>query len=172
MFKERKELNRPLQTGLNLHTPALSKISMDFKYMPCSSKQYRYIFVLLCEVTNFIIALPLKTTQAADVCTAILEGHIKSFGSHAHIICDEDPVFMSCLEQYFFQQLGFKIVTHRITFHKSLFAEHSSQNLSNVLMKHLSGLGCDWDSFFGQDMLKYSSYTYPNMNGLSPLNVL
>ena len=71
----------------NINTPALSKISMDIKYMPYSTKQYKYTLVYLCEVTNFLIALPLKTVQTVDVCSAIINECIRYFAFPTHIIC-------------------------------------------------------------------------------------
>ena len=56
MFKEDKQPNSPFQTGVNLDTLVLSKISLDIKYMPGSTKQYKHILVLLCIVTNILIA--------------------------------------------------------------------------------------------------------------------
>ena len=90
--------------------------------MPCSTKQYKCILVFLCEVTNFLQALPLKTTQTLDVCAA--NGYIKYIGSPTHIICDQSPAFMSSILQYFFHTFGIKILTVSVTNYKCLLGEH------------------------------------------------
>ena len=81
MLKQGKQTYRPLREQINLNTPTLTEISMNIKYMPSSIKQYKYILVLLCQMANFLVALPLKITQTADVCNAIIGGYIRYFGS-------------------------------------------------------------------------------------------
>ena len=121
MCKEGRQPTIPFQKRININTPALKKITTDIKYMPSSAEQYTYILVLLCEVTKFPNSITHKTTETADVCTAIMDGDIKYFGSPIYIIYDQDPVIMSSFAQYFFQQIGIKILTVNITNHKSLF---------------------------------------------------
>ena len=58
LFKKGKEFKRPYQKRINLNVPAMTKISMDIKQMPVN-KGYSHILVLLCEVTNYMVALPL-----------------------------------------------------------------------------------------------------------------
>ena len=91
MFKEGYRL---FQKRININTPTLTKISIDIKYMPNLTKQYKYIPSPFCEITNFLIALPLKTTLTADSCTAIMDGCIKYFGLPTYIIGNQDPAFM------------------------------------------------------------------------------
>ena len=40
----------------------MTKISMDIKQMPVD-RDYSHILVLLCEVTNYMVALPLMSTR-------------------------------------------------------------------------------------------------------------
>ena len=40
---------------------ALSHISMDIQHMPPSKDKFSYILVMLCETSNFIVAVPMKT---------------------------------------------------------------------------------------------------------------
>ena len=61
LFKKGKDFKRPYQTKINLTVPAMTKISMDIKQMPVN-KGYSHILVLLCEVTNCMVALPLMST--------------------------------------------------------------------------------------------------------------
>ena len=70
-----------------------------------------------------------------------MNGYIKYFGFPFHIICDQDPTFMSSLAQYILQHFGIKILTVGITNDKSLLVDHGLKSLSNILRKHLSGLG-------------------------------
>ena len=48
LFKSAKRFSRPFQKRINLNAPSLTKISMDFKHMPKSASNYKFILVLTC----------------------------------------------------------------------------------------------------------------------------
>jgi hypothetical protein len=171
MFKMGKKINRPFQKRVNINTPALTKLSMDIKTMQTSESGFEHILILLCEVSNYMVAIPLKSASAVEVCQAILSGFVRYFGTPTHIVCDKDPAFMSTFCEYFFQQMGINIVTIGPTNHKSLLAEHGIKSLSNIIMKHLDGLGKNWDHYIDQAMLAYNTYASPNLDGLSPFEL-
>ena len=55
LFKNSKRFHRPLQKRTyDISQPALANVSMDIKYMPKSNKGYKFILVILCEITNFL----------------------------------------------------------------------------------------------------------------------
>ena len=57
LFKNSKRFHRPLQKRTyDISQPALANVSMDIKYMPKSNKGYKYI--ILCEITNFLVTHP------------------------------------------------------------------------------------------------------------------
>ena len=47
----------------------MTKISMDITQMPVN-KGYSHILVLLCEVTNYMVALPLISTRTPHILDA------------------------------------------------------------------------------------------------------
>ena len=62
-----KKFDRPLKKRVNINVPAMTKISMDIKHMP-ASHGYSYILVLLCKVSNYMVALPLHSTKNPTCC--------------------------------------------------------------------------------------------------------
>ena len=140
--------------------------------MPLSNKQYKFLLVLLCEVSNFIVTHPMKEISATHVCEILVDHFIAYFSIPVRIICDQDPAFMSSLCQYCFQQYGIKLVTVSPTNHRSLLAEHGIKSLSNLIMKHLSGFGKNWHIFTKPCMIAYNSYSTPNLAGLSPFELV
>ena len=137
MFKKGKNFQRPYQKRMNINTPAMTRISMDIKQMPVN-RGYSHILVLLCEVSNYMVALPLSSARTQSILEAFQRGYLAYFGPPTHIICDQDPDFTSSLMEAFVIQLNIKVILVSPTNHKSLQAEHGIKSLSGLLVKHLS----------------------------------
>ena len=115
--------------------------------MPPSKEKYNYILVILCEVSNFIVAVPIKTVTAPELCNAIMDSFVGYFGTPIRIVCDQDPAFMSHLTQWFLHTYGIHVTTASPTNHQSLMAEHGIKSLASILMKHLTGIGDNWPQY-------------------------
>ena len=59
---------------------------MDFKHIPEYSSNYKFILVLLCEVSNFMIVEYTKTIKAPEVCNVLFKTFIRYFGSPTCIV--------------------------------------------------------------------------------------
>ena len=140
--------------------------------MPNSENGYNYILVMLCEISNFIVTAPLFTATSPEICKALQDNLISVFGTPVKLICDQDPAFMSHLTQTMLQSYGIKLITVSPTNHKLLLAEHGIKSLSNIIMKHLTGLGTDWDIYCKPAMLVYNSYASPNLADISPFELV
>ena len=173
LHKTHQHFDRPLQKRININTPAMSKISMDIKEVPGSTKDSPkgHILVLLCEVTNFMVALPLKSCKTEHIIHVFIHGYLRYFGPPTHIICDLDPAFTSSLMQAFADQLNIKLITVSVTNHKSLLAEHGIKSLSSLLVKHLSETW-SWQNILPFAMLCYNSYSTPNLDNYNPYQLV
>ena len=109
MFKKLKNFQRPYQKRMNINTPAMTRISMDIKQMP-ANRGYSHILVLLCEVSNYMVAPPLQSTRTQSILEAFQRGYLAYFGLPTHIICDQDPAFTSSLMLAFVTQLNIKVI--------------------------------------------------------------
>ena len=113
----------------------------------------------------------MKTATAPEISNAIMDSFIGYFGTPIRIVCDQDPAFMSHLIQCFLHICGIHVTTASPTNHQSLMAEHGIKSLASILMKHLTGLGDNWPSYWKPAMLVYNSYATPNLDNLSPFEV-
>ena len=170
-FKQGQKIKRPMQTRINLDTPSLSRFSMDIKYMPTASTGHKYILVCIDEVTNYLVVSPMYTTQTPEICHTLINKIFAYFGPPTHIICDKDPAFMSKIAQYLYQEADIKCITASPTNHQSLKAEHGIKSVTEILMKHLTGLGKNWPNFLPLAMLSYNSFSTPNLDKLSPMEL-
>ena len=101
------------------------------------NKGYSHILVLLCEVTNYMVALPLMSTRTPHILETFQRGYLAYFGQPTQIVCDQDPAFTSFLMEAFVTQLNIKEILVSPTNHQSLQAEHGIKSLSGLLVKHL-----------------------------------
>ena len=170
MFRKGKNAQRPYQKRLNLNIPAMTKISMDIKKMPVN-KGYSYILVLLCEVSNYLVALPLHSTKTPYILDVFQRGYIAYFGPLTHIVCDQDPAFTSSLMEAFVTQLNIKVILVSPTNHNSVQAEHGIKSLSGLLVEHLSTVW-SWYSILPYCILCYNGYASPNLTGHSPFELV
>ena len=77
---------------------------MDIKQMP-ANRWYSHILVLLCEVSNYMVVLPLQSTRTQSILEAFQRGYLAYFGPPTHVICDQDLAFTSSLMEAFVTQL-------------------------------------------------------------------
>ena len=173
LFKNSKRFDRPfLQRKYDINQGTMTCISMDIKHMPCSSTGHNYILVMLCEISNFMVTAPMVKATSPEICQVMQDHLICVFGTPVKLICDQDPAFMSHLTQTMLLSYGVKLITVSPTNHKSLLAEHRIKSLSNILMKHLTGLGLDWNIYCKPAMLVYNSYASPNLADFSPFELV
>ena len=78
MFKK-GNFQRPYQKRMNINTPAMTRINMDIKQIPVN-RGYSHIMVLLCEVSNYMVALPLQSTRIHSILVAFQRGYLAYFG--------------------------------------------------------------------------------------------
>ena len=173
LFKNSKRFDRPfLQRKYDINQGTMTCISMDIKHMPGSSTGHNYILVMLCEISNFMVTAPMVTATSPEICQVMQDHLICVFGNPVKLICDQDPAFMSHLTQTMLLSYGVKLITVSPTNHKSLLAEHGIKSLSNILMKHLTGLGLDWNIYCKPAMSVYNSYASPNLADFSPFELV
>ena len=161
--KQPKDIKRPFQKCINIGVLAMCKVSMDIKHMPLdrSPHKYKYILVMLCEVSNFMVTIPLKDAQTKEICTGINKFFIRNYGPPTHIVCDQATSFLSSLAQAFFHHYGVRIITVSPTNHQSLLAEHGIKSLAEILKCHLAEFGSHWSEFLDFEMLAYNTTPMP-----------
>ena len=98
LFKNNRRFTRPFyQRKYDINEGTMTNISMDIKHMPISQNGYKFILVMLCEISNFIVTVPLFTATSVEVCKALQDHLICYFGAPMKLICDQDPAFVSHL---------------------------------------------------------------------------
>ena len=161
---------RQLQTRIKLNYRPLSRLSMDLKVMPRSSRGHRYILCVTDEVTNYMITAPMKQSRSKEVGETLINDVISKYCIPDYIIMDLDIAFMSSLMNYLFKKLGIKTVAPYN--HQSLQAEHSIRSLSNILTKHLTGLGEMRPDYLPFATLAPNTYNSLNLSNYCPYELV
>ena len=150
MYNE-KPLTSQLQTRINLNYRPLSRLSMDLKVMPCSSKGHKFILCIIDEVINYLIMVSIYQYKAEERGEALIEHVVMKYCVPDCIIMDQDSAFMSSLINNVFNKLDIKIKTVVPYNHQSLHGEHGIKSLSIILTKY---------DQFGTDVTKISIISY------------
>ena len=147
LTRNEKLPSRQLQTRINLNYRPLSRLSMDLKVMPRSSKGHKFILCVIDEVTNYLITVPMYQSKVEEVGEALIEHIITKYCVSSCIIMDQDSTFMSSLMNYLFNKFNINIKMVAPYNHQSLQAEHGIKLVSNILTKHLTNLGQMWPKY-------------------------
>ena len=137
-----------------------------------SSRGHRYILCVIDEVTNYMITAPIKHSRSEEVGEALIDDVISKYCVPDYMIMDLDSAFVSFLINYLFKRLGIKIKTVAPYNHQSLQAEHGIKALTNILTKHLTGLGEMWTDYLPFATLAHNTYNSPNLSNYSPYELV
>ena len=65
-------------------------ISVDIKYIPKDIYEYEFVLITVCEITGFVIAIPLIKHNAVSIAHALIDRVFLIFGPPKSLIVDED----------------------------------------------------------------------------------
>ena len=68
----------------------MMQLSADIKYMPKGFDNFKFLLIMTCENTNFVIAIPTRDTQARIIAEALIHRVITIFGIPILLIVDKD----------------------------------------------------------------------------------
>ena len=84
---------------------------------------------------------------------------------------DQDSAFMSLLMSYLFHRLNIKIKIIGPSNHQSLQAEHGIKYLTQILTKHLTGLGQMWTIYLSLATFAFNTFNSLNLGNYSPFEL-
>lgn len=169
--QERKgahDVKIPLRPRLPVDTNIFSVVSIDIKSMPPSSDGHQHILVMVCEVSRYVIGVPLKSIDAVTIAEAILQRLILHHGIPRQIHCDAAKSFTGKLMDLIYQVLGVKVAVISPYNHNSLLVERHLATLANHLVANLRGRGRQWPLFVQAAVWSHNAFASPTLGGYSP----
>ena len=103
--KSKKRPTRYFHPRIPLDYNPMSYISADIKYMPKGIYNYEFLLVIVCEITGFVLAIPLIKHDAVTIAHALLEKVIFLFGPPQTLIIDEDRALSAKVMHYILDAL-------------------------------------------------------------------
>ena len=91
--------NQPVYGRIPVDYASMQDLSIDIKTMPQAFGGYHLLLVIICDQTNFMIAVLLRDQTAQMVAEALIYKVIYLFGPPRQIICDEATEFPSAIIQ-------------------------------------------------------------------------
>ena len=167
-FRPKTDKLRPYHTRVPDSYKPFDRISLDFKSMPNSATGFKHIMVACCEITRFVICVPLKTIDAQTVCEAIIQKIITIFGPPSCIITDAASSLTGKLLTSLCESLGIDKKLVSVENHGSLHVERQIRTISNFLKVNLNQFGTDWVRFVATATYAYNSYSSPYLGNYSP----
>ena len=172
LIRNKKPPSRQFLTRINLNYRPLSRLSMDLKVMPKSSKGHKFILCIIDKVTNYLITVPMYQLKVEEVGEALIEHVITKYCIADCTIMDQDSAFMSTLMNYLFSKFNIKIKTVAPYNHQALQAEHRIKSSSTILTKHLMNLGQMWPKYLSVATFAYNTFNTPNLANYSPYELV
>ena len=115
---------RQLQCKINPDYKAMTRLSLDFKVMPRLYKGHKFILVVIDEITNFMVTVPIYESRSEETGDALIDHVFSQYSIPECMIMDQDNAFMSTLINYLLKKLDIIIKTVAPYNHHALQAEH------------------------------------------------
>ena len=125
----------------------MSYISADIKYMPKGIYDYEFLLITVCEITGFVIAIPLIKHDAVSIAYALIDRIFLIFGPPKSVIVDGDRALSSKVMHYVLNALKIDIKCISPYNHGSLKTERYIQTINNLITRHLKDKGKEWPLF-------------------------
>ena len=149
----------------------MAYVSADIKYMPKGIYNYEFLLVIVCEITGFVIAIPLIKHDAVTIAHALLEKLVFIFGPPQTLIIDEDRALSAKVMHYILDALKVTVKLVSPSNHGSLKTERYIQTLNNLITRQLTGKGREWPLYVTSTCYAMNTFVSPS-TGFSPYELV
>ena len=140
----------------------MSRISADIKWMLFSNQGFNYILFATCEISNYVIGIPIQKANAVTIAEALLNRIVYQFDPHKTLIIDEDRTLSADVLMYIYNTLNIRSQVISPLNHGSLRTERYIRSISAMLCKLLKRTGEDWHLYVNPSCHGLSTYVSPS----------
>jgi hypothetical protein len=125
----------------------MARISADVKDMPLNSQGFHYILLCTCEVSNYVVGIPIPNTKAETIAEQLWHKIVCVFGPPKSLIIDEAKSLTSQVTTLLYKSLKIQPITISPYNHGSNKTERYIQTLNNMICKYLKEKGNTWPQY-------------------------
>ena len=149
----------------------MSRISADRKWIPLSNQDFNYILFAICEISNYVIGIPIKKANVVTIAEDLLNRVVYHFGPPNTLIIDEDKTLSADVLMYVYNILNIRAQVISPLNHGSLGTKRYIRSISEMLCKHLKTTGEDWHLYVNTCCYAWNTYVSPS-TGYSPFELV
>ena len=86
----------------------MSRISADIKWMPLSNQGFNYILFATCEISNYVVGIPIQKANAVTIAEALLNRIVYQSGPPKTLIIDEDRTLSADVLMHIYNTLNIR----------------------------------------------------------------
>lgn len=121
-----------------------------------SNKGNTYAVTLICDLTKYLVTIPLPDKKAVNIAKAIFENFVLVFGPMKELLSDRGSEYVNSILDHLCQLLNIERKTSTSYHHRTLgTVERSHRTLNEYLRSYVNDGRTDWD-----DWLAYFTYCY------------
>lgn len=160
--KTTKHIKTPLTTT-DIPIKAFDKVIIDtVGPLPKSDNGHEYIITLICDLTKYLVAIPIANKSASTVAKAIFESFILKYGPMKTFITDMGTEYRNTIMNELCKYLKINNITSTAHHHQTLgTVERSHRTLNEYLRSYISVDKTDWDVWL--NYFVYCFNTTPSM---------
>jgi len=148
--------DRPYKPRLLIDSKPFATVHMDIMIFPISQTSIKFCLVLQCEMTRFLIGVPLLNKDAKSVCDALLSHLIMPYFIPDRIITDMEPSFRGQLVSALHKSLGIELHFVKPMGHGSLVVERALQTIRNYLISMIEYRFSQWPKLIQSAIKAYN----------------
>ena len=168
--KVKTKKSRYFHPRIPLDYNPLAYISADVKFMPKGIYNYEVLLVIVCEVTGFVIAIPMIKHDAVTIVT-LLEKLIFIFSPPRTLIIDEDRTLSAKVMHYILDALKVNVKLVSPHNHGRRKTERYIQTINNLVTRQLTGKGREWPLYVMSTYYAMNTFVSTS-TGLSPYELV
>ena len=115
--------------------------------MPKGIHDYEFLLNAVCEITGFVITIPLIKHDTVSITHALIDRVFLIFGPPKSLIVNEDRALSSKAMHYVLDTLKIDIKCISSYNHGSLKMERYIQTINNLITRHLKDKDKEWPLF-------------------------
>ena len=140
----------------------MSGMAADIKWMPLSNQGFNYILFATCEISNYVIDIPIQKANAVTIAEDLLNRVVYKFDPPKILILYEDRTLSPDVLMHICNTLNIRSQVISPLNDGSLRTERYIRSISEMLCKHLKTTGEDRHLYVNPCCYALNTYVSPS----------